>query len=156
MQLITNPDGLRVICVGIGLFRHLRVDVKLTQTGLIAVADAFSFPLDFHFHLHHLALAIGLELRNHSAGMPLAPSIASDMDGCQAGMNAVAVIPDGWSDACTLGVAGDWVIRAFVECSAEGNALLPRGTAGTADPLVAHLTPAADAPATAPLGLERE
>jgi hypothetical protein len=69
--------------------------------------------------------SVGIALRNESAGSQLAPSIASDMDGCQAYSNTVDVNPDGWSDACALGIAGDWVMRPIVVCSDEAGAAVP-------------------------------
>ena len=63
------------------------------------------------------SFVVSLLLLNQSAGgAPFAPSVVYDQDGCQPGTNAVDVIPGGWSDACPLGVTGDWVIRAVVDC----------------------------------------
>jgi hypothetical protein len=63
------------------------------------------------------SFVIGLKLLNQSAGGgPFAPSVVYDQDGCQSLRNAVDVIPGGWNDACPLGVTGDWVIRAVVDC----------------------------------------
>ena len=46
-----------------------------------------------------------------SAGAPVAPDVVWDSDGCQPGINLVKTIPGGWSDACALGVTGDWVVE---------------------------------------------
>lgn len=46
-------------------------------------------------------------------------SVVRDIDGCQAGRNGLHADIAGtllWFSACSLGVAGDWVIRAVVDC----------------------------------------
>jgi hypothetical protein len=59
---------------------------------------------------------VALEYLNQtSGGAPFGADAVWDADGCQAGRNAVEVIPGGWADACPLGVTGDWVIRALIE-----------------------------------------
>lgn len=63
------------------------------------------------------SFVVGLTLLNQSSGNAFAPSVTYDQDGCQAQRNAVDVMPGGWSDACPLGVTGDWVIRAVVDCA---------------------------------------
>ncbi|HEX4954058.1 MAG TPA: hypothetical protein VF017_11765 [Thermoanaerobaculia bacterium] len=52
-------------------------------------------------------------------GPPLSgPSVVTDIDGCQAGKNGILAIPPGaWFSSCALGVSGDFVIRAVVDCS---------------------------------------
>lgn len=45
------------------------------------------------------------------------PSVVTDSDGCTSGGNAIFAIPGGWLNACTLGVTGDFVIRAVVDCN---------------------------------------
>ena len=45
------------------------------------------------------------------------PSVVFDADGCQAQKNTVFAIPGGWTNACDLGVSGDWMIRAVVDCT---------------------------------------
>jgi len=47
----------------------------------------------------------------------LGPSVVTDTSGCQNGKNAIFAIPGGWLNACALGVTGDFVIRAVVECN---------------------------------------
>lgn len=47
----------------------------------------------------------------------LGPSLVTDIDGCQAGRNAVFAIPGGWTDLCSFGASGDWAIRAVVDCT---------------------------------------
>ena len=45
------------------------------------------------------------------------PSVVTDTDGCQAGKNGIFAIPPSiWYNACTLGVTGDFAIRAVVDC----------------------------------------
>ncbi len=45
------------------------------------------------------------------------PSVVTDTNGCQSGRNGVFAVPGGWFDACLLGVTGDFVIRAVVDCN---------------------------------------
>ena len=46
------------------------------------------------------------------------PSVVTDSDGCQANSNAVFAIPPGlWIDPCLLGISGDFVIRAVLQCN---------------------------------------
>jgi hypothetical protein len=48
---------------------------------------------------------------------PPGPSVVTDIDGCQAGKNSIfAIPPSSWFSACTLGLSGDFVIRAVVDC----------------------------------------
>lgn len=51
---------------------------------------------------------------NQSSGNPFASGPGFDA-ACQSGLNAVNAA--GWIDACLAGVAGDWVIRAVVDCA---------------------------------------
>lgn len=51
---------------------------------------------------------VTLEFLNNSAA-PFGPGPVHDGNGCQPGKNVVKAIPEGWSDACLLGVTGDWV-----------------------------------------------
>jgi len=45
------------------------------------------------------------------------PSIVTDTDGCQPSKNGIFAIPPSlWLDSCSLGVGGDFAIRAVVEC----------------------------------------
>ena len=60
------------------------------------------------------SFVIGLEIFNDNSGSTTAPSLAYDNDGCQASTNTVFTAGS-WSNACTLGVPGDWVIRAILE-----------------------------------------
>ncbi len=49
------------------------------------------------------------------------PSLVTDTDGCQAGRNGIFAIPPNlWFSSCTLGVTGDFGIRAVVTCGAAG------------------------------------
>ncbi|MCA9304573.1 MAG: hypothetical protein KC996_10670 [Phycisphaerales bacterium] len=72
---------------------------------------------------------VSLEFFNDNAGDIFAASVVSDTDGCQPGKNAVKVNGTTWSNACSLGVSGDWVIRAVVECGGDptGSVCLPEG-----------------------------
>jgi hypothetical protein len=46
--------------------------------------------------------------------------VVNDADGCQAGRNTIDAIGLGWISSCLLGVGGDWVIRAVVDCPTGG------------------------------------
>ncbi len=49
-------------------------------------------------------------------------SLVTDTDGCQTGKNAIfAIPPNVWFDSCLLGVTGDFVIRAVVDCPVVTN-----------------------------------
>lgn len=52
---------------------------------------------------------------------PLGPSLNTDTDGCQSGRNSLFAIPGGWLDSCLLGVSGDFIIRAVVDCPDAGS-----------------------------------
>lgn len=55
---------------------------------------------------------VSLEFLNDNSGDIFAPSVTYD-SGCQAGRNVVYAQPGGWTDACQLGVGGDWVFYAI-------------------------------------------
>jgi len=61
---------------------------------------------------------VTLEFLNSNSGNVFAPSVVHDGNGCQAGKNVVKAIPGGWSDACALGVTGDWVMEVVYERAA--------------------------------------
>lgn len=66
---------------------------------------------------------VALELANQS-NPPFGSAPVHDGMGCLAGRNAVFVIPGGWSDACPLGVTGNWVFHVIyrqVDCSPDCN-----------------------------------
>ncbi len=46
------------------------------------------------------------------------PSLVTDVNGCQPGKNAIEAQGLGWISSCLLGVTGDFVIRAVVDCGA--------------------------------------
>ena len=64
---------------------------------------------------------VAIEFLNQSSGNMFASGVGYDGDGCQTGKNSVFAIPGDWSDACLLGVAGDFGIRAIVSLL-EGDA----------------------------------
>jgi hypothetical protein len=48
-------------------------------------------------------------------------SVVTDINGCQAGKNGLfAIPPSTWFSSCMLGLSGDFVIRAVVDCPATG------------------------------------
>jgi hypothetical protein len=109
---------------GINEFRHL--DAGLTLPLQVPVSAGQT-------------VVVALEFLNTNSGNPFAPSVVMDSDGCQPGLNAVNVMPGGWSDACPLGVSGDWVLRAVIDeavpmpaASGAVRALLALSLAGAA------------------------
>ncbi|MHC4947146.1 MAG: hypothetical protein ACYTG1_02635 [Planctomycetota bacterium] len=50
------------------------------------------------------------------------PSLVTDINGCQFGRNAINCLPGGicigWTEPCLLGISGDFMIRAVVDCGA--------------------------------------
>ncbi len=57
------------------------------------------------------------------------PSVVTDTNGCQTPRNSIFAIPGGWLNPCSLGMSGDLVIRAVVDCDAlTGSCCLPTGT----------------------------
>ncbi len=67
---------------------------------------------------------------------PSGPSVIVDTDGCQSGKNAIFAIPPSmWFDSCALGVSGDFVIRAVVDCGAvSGACCMPDGSCTVKSP----------------------
>ncbi|MEE8171141.1 MAG: hypothetical protein V3T70_11405 [Phycisphaerae bacterium] len=53
------------------------------------------------------------------------PSVVTDTNGCQSGKNGIFAIPGGWLNSCALGISGDFVIRAVVDCTSVGGACCP-------------------------------
>ncbi len=55
---------------------------------------------------------------------PVGPSVVRDNDGCQAGRNGIFAQDLGgnfaWYSSCAFGLAGDFVIRAVVDCGSGG------------------------------------
>jgi hypothetical protein len=64
---------------------------------------------------------VALRFLSANAGNPFAPSVVHDGNGCQAGRNAVYSIPGGWSNACALGINGDWLFYVvYRSCTTVG------------------------------------
>lgn len=61
---------------------------------------------------------VSLNILNQSSGQNenFTPSVFADADGCQPGKNSFITGGVG-GDACDAGVAGDWMIRAIVDCA---------------------------------------
>lgn len=102
-------------------FRFL--DENMTIPLNVPVSNGQTFVVSFKF----------LEDPNPAAG----PSLVNDVDGCQAGKNTIDANGIGWISSCLLGVGGDWVIRAVVDCqpvqSAPGS--VPNGGDTPGEPL---------------------
>jgi hypothetical protein len=63
---------------------------------------------------------VSLQFANSNASNPLAPSVLHDGNGCRPGKNVVLADLLGWTDSCSLGVSGDWVLDVVyrrVECN---------------------------------------
>lgn len=63
------------------------------------------------------------------------PTAVYDLDGCQPGKNVIFAIPGGWTDACSLGVSGDWAVSVIyrpVNCG--GNQIYCVAAANSAGP----------------------
>jgi len=73
---------------------------------------------------------VSLKFFNANSTNQFLPSIVSDADSCQNGKNTVKVNGNTWTNACSLGVSGDWVIRVVVDCTGAptGAACLPDGS----------------------------
>jgi hypothetical protein len=54
-------------------------------------------------------ITVTLEFLNTNSDNIFDPSVVHDGNGCQAGKNVVYAIPGGWTDACGLGISGDWI-----------------------------------------------
>lgn len=64
---------------------------------------------------------VTLEFYNTNANDFFSGTVVHDGNGCQAGKNVVFAIPGGWSDACALGVTGDWVFYVvYRSCNSTG------------------------------------
>ncbi|HSM13687.1 MAG TPA: hypothetical protein VLA66_06435 [Thermoanaerobaculia bacterium] len=73
----------------------------------VAIAAGQTVVVDFRF------------LSNPTPG--LGPSLVTDIDGCQAGRNGIVSIPPtAWFSAFSVGVSGDFAIRAVVACQESG------------------------------------
>ena len=67
------------------------------------------------------------------------PSVVTDADGCQVPKNSLfAIPPSAWFDSCLLGVSGDFVIRAVVDCPAGAGTLTIFPTSGTTIDTINH------------------
>jgi hypothetical protein len=73
---------------------------------------------------------VTLEFLNPNASDIFAPSMVHDGNGCRPGRNVVLVNGSSWSDACVLGVTGDWIVYAVIRP-------LCRATAAPQDELIA-------------------
>ena len=73
---------------------------------------------------------VSLRFFNTNVNDLFAGTVVSDTTGCLPGKNAVKVNGTTWQSACSLGVSGNWVIRAVVDCGtgATGAVCLPDGS----------------------------
>lgn len=102
-------------------FRYL--DENQTIPLVVPVTNGQTFVVSFKF----------LNDPNPAAG----PSVVNDLDGCQNGRNTIDAVGLGWVSSCLLGVGGDWVIRAVVDCQTGevGPGSIPNGWDVPGEPL---------------------
>jgi len=91
--------------------------------GFLNEFDISSFNLVFN---QPSPITAGLAFSEDGApnGNIFSPSLVTDTDGCQPGLNPIFALPGGWKDLCSFGASGDLVIRLVVEpvgCSADVN-----------------------------------
>ena len=127
-SLLTSIVGPVMTDSVLNEFRYL--DENLTIPLNVPVTDGQIFVVSFKF----------LENPNQLVG----PSLVNDTDGCQNGKNTIDAQGLGWVSSCLLGVGGDWVIRAVVECetAAAGPGSVPNGFDAPGVPLRMDLTEA--------------
>ena len=125
-SLLVSIDGPVMTDSVINEFRYL--DENQTIPLNVPVSNGQIFVVSFKF----------LEDPNPLAG----PSVVNDTDGCQAGKNTIDAVGIGWISSCLLGVTGDWVIRAVVDCGsgAVGPGSVPNGGDTPGVPLLMDLT----------------
>lgn len=65
---------------------------------------------------------VTLEFLNSNANDFFAGSVVHDGNGCTGGRNVVFAIPGGWTDACLLGIGGDWIFTVIYQptCTSTG------------------------------------
>lgn len=73
---------------------------------------------------------VSLRFFNANANNFFAGTVVNDNAGCLPGKNTVKVNGTTWQNACSLGVSGNWVIRAVVDCATgpTGAVCLPDGS----------------------------
>lgn len=84
-----------------------------------------------------------VSLKFDHAPPPTGPSVVNDTDGCQAGRNGIHALfpPLTWASSCLLGVSGDFVIRAVIDCDAAPSTI---DLSVTKDSLLTSYTPGDD------------
>ena len=119
--LLASIDGPLMTDSVINEFRYL--DENLTIPLIVPVTSGQTFVVSFKF-LNDPSPASG-------------PSLVNDVDGCQAGRNTIDAVGLGWVSSCLLGVGGDWVIRAVVDCQVvvSGPGSVPNGGDTAGQPL---------------------
>ncbi|MFG0285801.1 MAG: GC-type dockerin domain-anchored protein [Phycisphaerales bacterium JB039] len=65
------------------------------------------------------AFTVGMRFSDAPNGDVTKPSLVTDIDGCQPGLNPLFAVPGGWTDLCAFGASGDFVIRCIVEPVAD-------------------------------------
>lgn len=105
-------------------FRFL--DENMVIPLIVPVSNGQEFVVSFKF----------LNAPNQTIG----PSVVDDDDGCQNGKNALHASIAGqlfWFSSCALGVQGDWIIRAIIDCQeGSGPGSTPNGGDAPGTPLL--------------------
>jgi hypothetical protein len=119
--LLASIEGPFMTDSVINEFRYL--DENLTIPLIVPVTTGQTFVVSFKF-LNDPSPSVG-------------PSLVNDVDGCQGGRNTIDAVGLGWVSSCLLGVTGDWVIRAVVDCQAvvSGPGSVPNGGDTLGQPL---------------------
>lgn len=90
--------------------------------------NAFDLPANLVFPAGS-TFTIGIKLINGSLFQNFS-TLATDADGCQGGKSLIfAVPPSAWTDACSLGVSGDMLVR--IQVLTQGPVQYGAGLAGT-------------------------
>jgi hypothetical protein len=86
-----------------------------------AVQNEFDFePLPGTVSILSNPFSVTFEFAQDNVNDFFQPTAVYDLDGCTGGKNLIFAIPGGWTDACNLGVPGDWamsVIYRPLNCS---------------------------------------
>ncbi len=132
-SLMTNQGGAGAVVLGPTLIEGTMNEYRFLDPP--SNATALSVPV-----VAGQQYVVSLEFLNQSSGGgPFVPAPTIDQDGCQPLKNAAFVIPGGWFDACPLGVTGDWIIRAVIDCSPEDPTPTPAASDWTTAIIVATL-----------------
>ncbi|MBM3976677.1 MAG: hypothetical protein FJ299_06770 [Planctomycetes bacterium] len=99
-----------------------------TVSGTPGFLTAFDLPPNIVMQPNQ-TFTVGVRLLNGTLFQNFS-TLATDADGCQAGKNLIfAIPPSSWTNACSLGVSGDMIVR--IRALTEGPVQYGSGLAGT-------------------------